>query len=212
MNYENVLGERKFPTYEQLKTGLLRLIDEGKISREDASRLLPELRESEDERIRMALIELLKEVEEDETYTGRQHISEMLEYLEKQKEQKHVEKQDYSGLNDLERAIHRGFLSAGVENVLVTIIKETARECLAQMKPAEWSEEDEKMRARIIMFLAGFMGNEDMIDWLKSLRPSWKPSDEQIFYLSKAIKTLGEEGDCKTVAILNEIRLEIKKL
>lgn len=43
MDYENVLGEHKFPTYEELKNGLLRLIDEGKISREDAARVLPAL-------------------------------------------------------------------------------------------------------------------------------------------------------------------------
>lgn len=52
-------------------------------------------------------------------------------------------KQDYSGLTDFERAIHRGFLCAGVENVPVDIIKDTAQDCLAQIKPAEWSEEDE---------------------------------------------------------------------
>ena len=40
--------------------------------------------EQEDEKIRKAIIELLKEVEEDETYTGRQHIQEMIAYLEKQ--------------------------------------------------------------------------------------------------------------------------------
>ena len=51
-------------------------------------RYLDKYTESEDERIRKAIIELLKEVEEDETYTGRQHIPEMLAYLEKQKEQK----------------------------------------------------------------------------------------------------------------------------
>lgn len=50
-------------------------------------------------------------------------------YSDEQKEQKPAEKQDYSSLNDLERAIHRCFLSAGVENVPVTIIKETAKEC-----------------------------------------------------------------------------------
>ena len=54
MDYEKVLGEHKFPTYEELKTGLIRLIDEGKISRKDAARLLPELSESEDERIRQS--------------------------------------------------------------------------------------------------------------------------------------------------------------
>lgn len=51
-------------------------------------------------------------------------------------EQKPTEKQDYTGLNDLERAIHRGFLCAGIENVSVVLIKETAQDCLAQMKPA----------------------------------------------------------------------------
>lgn len=65
------------------------------------------------------------------------------EMLEGKLEQKPAEPQDYSGLNDIERAIHRGFLAAGVENVPVGIIKETAKECLAQMKPAEWSDTNE---------------------------------------------------------------------
>lgn len=39
-----------------------------------------------------------------------------------------------AGLSDFERAIHRGLLSAGVENVPVTIIKETAQECLRIVK------------------------------------------------------------------------------
>ena len=42
--------------------------------------------------------------------------------------------EDYSGMTDLERAIHRGFLCAGVVNVPRTIIEETAKDCLAQMK------------------------------------------------------------------------------
>lgn len=50
------------------------------------------------------------------------------------KEQKPTEKQDYSGLTDFERAIHRGFLCAGVENVPVEIIKETAQDCLAHIE------------------------------------------------------------------------------
>lgn len=59
-----------------------------------------------------------------------------------------AEKQDYSELNDLERAILRGFLAAGVENVPIGIIKDTASECvgflaLTESKPVEWSEEDE---------------------------------------------------------------------
>ena len=73
-------------------------------------------------------------------------LRELKRKIEASMEQKSAEKQDYSGLNDLERAILRGFLSAGVENVTVTIIKETAKECLAQMKPAEWSEVELEFR------------------------------------------------------------------
>lgn len=58
-------------------------------------------------------------------------------------EQKPAEKQDYSGLTELEQAIHRGFLCAGVENVPVNIIKETAQDCLAHL-PAEWSDDFDK--------------------------------------------------------------------
>jgi hypothetical protein len=94
------------------------------------------------------------------------------------KEQKPAEPQDYSGLNDIERAILRGFLCAGVENVPVTIIKETARECLAQIKPAEWSEEDEKMVESILYWLDEFYEIEvkKEKEWLKSLRP--QPKEE----------------------------------
>lgn len=111
---------------------------------------------------------------------------------EKQKEQKFTEKQDYSDLNDLERAIHRGFLVVGVENVPVTIIKETAQDCLAWMKPqkgangnekeipneqkpAEWSKEDEEMRINILQEIANIkdvfpkINIQPEFDWLKSL-------------------------------------------
>ena len=44
------------------------------------------------------------------------------------------QEQDYSDLSDLERAIHRGFLCAGVENVPVAIIKETAKEVQSILK------------------------------------------------------------------------------
>ena len=44
------------------------------------------------------------------------------------------EPQDYSGLTDFERAIHRGFLCAGIENVPVAIIKETAQDCLNSLE------------------------------------------------------------------------------
>jgi len=142
MDYEKVLGERKFPTCEELKTGLLLLIDEGKISREDAARLLPELRESEDERVRKSIVATIEQCPDD--FLNPKNRDRMLAYLEKQKEQ----------------------------------------------KPAEWSEEDEKMIWNIVDVLEA--DNEEnkkkfpyalslheqykkMVDWLISLRPQPKP-------------------------------------
>ena len=112
---------------------------------------------------------------------------------EKEDAQKSVEKQDYSGLTDLERVIHRGFLCAGVENIPTIIIKQTAQECLEQMKPA-WSEEDEKMLNEIIHDVVelknakSINGLKCKVDWLKSLRPSWKPSEEQMKAFKNSIE------------------------
>lgn len=121
-------------------------------------------------------------------------------------EQKPAEKQDYSGLNDLERAIHRGFLSAGVENVPVTLIKETAKECLA-LRPVEWLEEDEVYLQDALWCVeqaVKIARDENEMGvcwsaerWLKSLRPQphWKPSEEQILAIVEALKYLPNNKD-----------------
>ena len=150
----------------------------------------PELKESEDERIRGAILIYLDWLDgrKDCQPKGDYTIRDMIAYLEKQKEQKPIEKQNYSGLNDLERAIHRGFLSAGVENVPVTIIKETAKECLAQMKPAEWKPEPESLEA----LMYAIEGKWEMI----------KPTS----YLSRRLEDL-YEGLVNTFNV-NEVYLE----
>ena len=150
--------------------------------------------------------------------------------LEKQKEQKFTEKQDYSDLTDLERAIHRGFLVVGVENVPVTIIKETAQDCLAQMKPAEWSEKDELMRGTCIYLLEHdeVIGPwKNCIAWLKSLRPpqycencklkrsveNWKPSKVQIGTLKQWIQDHELDGDTRDVyPIFYSLLTDLQKL
>ena len=111
-------------------------------------------------------------------------------------EQKPAEKQDYSGFNDLERAIHRGFLSAGVENVPRTIIEETAKECIAQMKSAEWSEEDEIVYKSIkcILLSKARFGVESR--WFDSIKTRIMPnktmewSDSDVKMLKRLIDRL----------------------
>ena len=192
----------------------------------------PELRESEDERIRKRLLWFLA------NYTGKWDYPETrmacCAWLEKQKEQKSipiphpcwesaiqeqkpVEKQDYSGLTDFERAIHRGFLCAGVENVPVTIIKETAQECLAQIKPAEWSEEDKKLIDDVLNSLCCYQGLlsdiyqknivGEKIKRLKSLRPHWKPTEEQMEALKNSTALTEKQGEA-----LYSLIQDLKKL
>lgn len=137
-----------------------------------------------------------------------------------EEKQKPTEKQDYSGLTDFERAIHRGFLCAGVENVPVEIIKETAQDCLAhiEQKPAEWSEEDEYVIDKVIEWakivnptstIFEKIPKERFIERLKSLRSQhhWKPSEEQMLALQVAAITSKTDFN-----ILTELFIDLKKL
>ena len=60
-------------------------------------------------------------------------------------------------------------------------------EAQAEQKPAEWTEEDEKMYTATIFALAGFMGNEDKLDWLKSLKDRVPPQKQEWNYNDEII-------------------------
>ena len=72
-----------------------------------------------------------------------------------------------------------------------------------EQKPAEWSEEDEKDMAHIIRILddcyvygthdLSKTDRENLVNKLKSLRPSWKPSEQEKGALRTAISILTEE-------------------
>ena len=166
--------------------------------REALETLIPQLAESEDERIRKEIIDIVEAYRANCVYEGTHRFDDCLAYLEKQKEQ----------------------------------------------KPAEWSEEDERMLSRCIksiecskMFAEtkAFKEAKDKeIDWLKSLRPqyhgdvtmteaykmglearkasSWKPSEEQMEYLNDAIDNYRKEDNDEAVDVLKELRKELKKL
>ena len=65
----------------------------------------------------------------------------------------------------------------------------TKAECLAYLdkqkaQKQEWNEEDKRILKGIIGLVDHNqhynVSNKEMLDWLKSLRPSWKPSEEQM--------------------------------
>ena len=105
-------------------------------------------------------------------------------------------------------------------------------ECLAwlekqkEQKPAEWSKEDEKMRVNILNALTPhlvysvgtgtYTGTstykyDDEIRWLKSLRPSWKPSEEQMMALDKAIPVCMGVVGRDEIAPLESLYEELKQ-
>lgn len=188
----------------------------------------PQLAESEDERIRKGLLRHFKN--KTKPYWNEIAVKDIIAYLERLKEQKPAlrlvgdglvsdpnahfevvsvqkptEKQDYSGLTDFERAIHRGFLCAGIENVPVGIIKDTAQDCIAHIKPAEWSEEDMRMLGKCIDAASGYYDPKDkqmMKDFLKSLperftlHPSWKPagwSEKDEYVYNEILKRVADK-------------------
>ena len=84
----------------------------------------------------------------------------------------------------------------------------------------EWSEEDEKMRQRIIRHIESEYqdwckdkyGNSEIISdgkescreriaWLKSLRPSWKPSEEQMEALRRTVNKLAKTDVADSVRL-----------
>jgi hypothetical protein len=76
----------------------------------------------------------------------------------------------------------------------------------------EWSGEDEKMLQSIIKdFRAGKVSTIGQEQWLKSLRPSWKPSEEQMKALCSKLPIIRGRGD-KVQDILQTLYDDLKKL
>lgn len=132
--------------------------------------VFPELRESEDERIRQKLLSL---VEWSSSFYGggitRKEVDEIRAYIEKQ-------------------------------------------------KPAEWSEEDENRVQAVVDLLENTSAihpnysHRKLIIWLKSLRPSWKPSEEQMSMLLAVINDPNNAGSESCHLALISIYEQLQKL
>lgn len=150
--------------------------------------LIPELRESDDERIRKALVKYFEERnnyrDEDETFNGIPFPT-IIAYLEKQKEQT---LEAYKISDERATAKMEGRIE-GRQDVI------NNPEEYGLQKPAEWSEEDEKMLHEADVVVVGYYRHspeyfpkekcEHIRSWLKSLRPQpkqeWSEEDEDMF-------------------------------
>ena len=147
-----------------------------------------------DKKIIEALIHCLNEQDGFLTAINCVSTKAILNWLEKQKEQKPVEWDEYTKTN-LDRALMiiksaRGKLQGYQSNDGIYEC-DKAIECIEHIlyrginieKPAEWSEEDEKVIELAIDCVRAWEidycnGDNTISERLKSLRPSWKPNDE----------------------------------
>jgi hypothetical protein len=193
--------EEKAKAYDEAlerARGLLEIVKEDKveITEEDVKSLFPELRESENERIRKELVQFLTEIKNiSEGGRDSWHVRKedagmcdsFLSYLEKQKYDRM--KPIYDARESFESALEKAWndYHNGYENV--DRLEDDYVECAhakgfregylfgiekqKEQKPA-WSEEDTLMLTAIIQTLERFGGRGTtgmQIDWLKSLRP-----------------------------------------
>ena len=224
--------------------------------------LIPELRESEDERMMRMIGLALTDVPEERFTSLGATLKDCLAYLERQKDHfrddtKMVEQKprDYCSVRDefdLEgNLVHKptstedmpyitdehfyeresadsfkyklaeymtkcctkkegpyGYTYGISAEAILKMAEEELLERGVVQKPAEWSEEDEKMLKSILWVLESYVSKDECgespsltatyptyfkeIAWLKSLRPQphWKPNEEQMMELSYASKVM----------------------
>ena len=151
---EQLSIEEKARRYDEAIERAKKLYEQGTIT-ESLSYVFPELKESEDERTRKALIDGFKRYNDGSLFNGCL-VREILAWLEKQGEQKPAFE-----MKTPEESL-------GIDSETYNKIVD---ECVyGKQKPA-WSEEDEKHFSWLIEYLSQSAGLYDnLIDWLKSLK------------------------------------------
>ena len=182
-----------------------------------AEMIFPELAESEDERIRKELMEMVDRANFDDYEKKKKFIS----WLEKQKEQK-IDANDIcvKKMVDIYRCTdeydEEGNHKGTPVNCMVRAYEQGIRDILkiVKQKPAEWSDEDD-YRIRWIISLLTTMQEKciddrygdsvpddipDMISWLKSLRPQpkaeWTETDKNLMDAAIAFVEQNNHFNC----------------
>lgn len=150
--------------------------------RKKLEEMFPKLRESENERIRKELVEYLT-VTRQSDFVSRPDRQRWIEYLEKQKEQKPSDFPAgfYVTLPDGKKYYTKEMRCKGM-NIKVV-----------EPKPAEWSEEDEKMLNSVIRLISHF---DDLAHEPTYAGPKWThPYTKELKFLEKLRNRLFEENN-----------------
>lgn len=203
--------EEKAKAYDKVVNKLGRFMKQGidpLITKADVQDFFPELRESEDERIRKLLISGMKNLKYSCETFASVPIKDVIDWLEKQGEQKprysigdvlcdkscttlNKDAQSNFEIVDIRNGLYicdKGFFPISQQDEYELVAKKI------EQKPAEWSKEDDKNLEQIIWYIKKggkliFAKTDNLVSWLKSLkeRNTWKPSDEQIGVIEAVI-------------------------
>jgi len=185
--------------------------------------VFPELKESEDEKIRKAIIEFF-ELQDDNTTYSLVPKKDIITWLEKQGEQKPAElsqsvvtetsdqvwsEEDESNLDLAIYHIRREpYRESDVEPIVDWL--RTLKDRVQPQPKQEWSEEDSYMLESIVSdFAAGHKSSIGQDKWLKSLKPQnhWKPTEPQLVSL-----TIASDRNDRVGFELTQLLKELKKL
>jgi hypothetical protein len=175
--------------------------------------IFPELKESEDEKIRKGLINGFNECLKNSQYSNNAQkywhnikIEDIFAWLEKQDPKKHEEELEKAYKTADEVQYKRGYEDA---------VKDTEKR---REQKLAWGEEDECYMSECIGAIAtkdgwSFEEKRKTKHWLKALkdRYTWKPSDEQITVLELASK-YERVFTPKQIDILIGLKEQLKKL
>lgn len=193
-----------------------------------AKMIFPELSESEDWEIRQWLVDYFKEV--GKSWIHRDITCEqILAWLEKQKEQ-----HPSSRFHPNDWVVYDGPLGHAILQVKdvvdgrytfvdndSTLLVEDSDKFLHPLtpkdveKPAEWSEEDEATIGTLINYFEGDAldySADEMIRRIRALRPSWKPSKEQMEVLLSTQDMVRSSGYRQNAKVLASLYEQLKKL
>ena len=190
----------------------------------EAEAFFPTIKESEDEKIRKALISVLKSDFENDTTIHDISVGDIIAWLEKQCEQKPAwSEEDERKMDKIYSILGQAAdthaysttcrLIGDKESIELQDFLKFLKDRVQPQPKQEWSEEDESYLNTTIAFLKDAKEfkktAENCINWLKSLKPqsTWKPSDEQLRELRCVISGCSFE-----TPILVQLEEDLKKL
>ena len=221
--------------------GLLEGVHEDKcdIMEEDILKILPELKRSEDERIRKELLEHCKNQAKPYIQTGNKcpQIQSWIDWLEKQGQKPTTDIQNLTW-EDIEKigefiniVQNENPNGIGAECLYTDVLERFLDGKQTKQKPVEWSDEDkgnlldvkciidEVWHSKDFSICYSTEELESLWHWLDDIwqrveypQNTWKPSEEHIRYLQAVVNDVHNIGSESCSIVLRDLLGQLKKL